>query len=133
MNEYVENGIFKQYDGTILVERTSESGTRRGIMTCVDLSAYSKKMFQMFGGEEAEVSVEFDNQLVGVVFDRFGTNIPIIKTDDEHFVCHVKVAATTQFLSWIISFGQRAKILSPETVVCEMKRLLASVTELYDK
>ena len=41
MNEYVENGIFKQYDGTILVERMSESGTRRGIMTCVDLSAYS--------------------------------------------------------------------------------------------
>ena len=41
MNEYLSNGVFKQYDGTILVERTTESGTRRGIMACVDLSAYS--------------------------------------------------------------------------------------------
>lgn len=32
-----------------------------------DLSSYSKTMFQMFGGEETDVSIEFDNDLVGVV------------------------------------------------------------------
>lgn len=41
MNEYIASGIFSEYDGTILVERTSESGTRRGIMACVNLSDYS--------------------------------------------------------------------------------------------
>ena len=41
MNEYLEKGVFKTYDGTILVERTTESGTRRGIMACINLSAYS--------------------------------------------------------------------------------------------
>ena len=41
MNEYVQKGIFKEYNGTILVERTTESGTRRGIMACIDLSSYS--------------------------------------------------------------------------------------------
>ena len=46
-----------------------------------DLSTYSKTMFQMFSGEEADVSIEFDNELVGVVFDRFGTDIPIVKKD----------------------------------------------------
>ena len=49
-----------------------------------DLSTYSKTMFQMFGGEETDVSIEFDNELVGVVFDRFGTDIPIVKKDDRY-------------------------------------------------
>ena len=63
-----------------------------------DLSSYSKTMFQMFGGEETEVSVEFENDLVGVVFDRFGSDIPIIKKDEKHFICHVKVAVSPHFL-----------------------------------
>ncbi len=98
-----------------------------------DLSAYSKTMFQMFGGEETEVSIEFDNSLVGVVFDRFGTDIPIIKKDDDHFVCYVKVAVSPQFLSWIMSFGNRAKILSPDGVVKEMRSLAREVAEIYEK
>lgn len=41
MDEYLSSGVFKEYDGTILVERTTEAGTRRGIMACINLSAYS--------------------------------------------------------------------------------------------
>ena len=48
-----------------------------------DLSVYSKSMFQMFNGEEADVSIEFENELVGVVLDRFGMEIPILKTDEK--------------------------------------------------
>lgn len=88
-------------------------------------------MFQMFGGEETNVSIQFDNDLVGVVFDRFGTDIPIIKSDENHFVCHVRVAVSPQFLSWIISFGQKAKILSPDSVIDELYQLVKEVKEIY--
>ncbi len=98
-----------------------------------DLSAYSKKMFQMFGGEEAEVSVEFQSELVGVVFDRFGTDVPIIKKDEGHFICYLKVAVSQQFLSWIMSFGKKAKIISPDYVVEEMYQLARDITEIYEK
>ena len=98
-----------------------------------DLSIYAKKMFQMFNGEETDVSIEFDNELVGVVFDRFGTDIPIIKTDEKHFVCRVKVAVSPHFLSWIMSFGKQAKIISPEYVAEEMYRLARNITEIYEK
>lgn len=96
-----------------------------------DLSSYAKTTFQMFGGEETAVEIQFENALVGAIFDRFGTDIPIIKKDDEHFICHVKVAATTQFLSWIISFGGRAKIIGPDNVVSDMQKLLKTVSDLY--
>jgi len=98
-----------------------------------DLSVYSKTMFQMFGGEETDVSVEFDNSLVGVVFDRFGSDIPIVKKDESRFICRVKVAVSPHFLSWIMSFGKKAKIISPDYVVEEMYQLATDLTEIYEE
>ena len=96
-----------------------------------DLSEYSKTMFQMYGGEETEVTIEFDNSLVGVVYDRFGLEVPVVKSGDGHFLCHAKVAVSPQFLSWIMSFGAKAKIISPERVVSEMNRLIDEVRSNY--
>ena len=97
-----------------------------------DLSAYSKTTFAMFGGEETEVSIKFENDLVGVVFDRFGTDVRIVKADEEHFICTVKVAVSPHFLSWIVSFGRRAKIMSPDYVVDEMYALIRESLENYE-
>lgn len=97
-----------------------------------DLSAYSKTTFAMFGGEETEVSIKFENDLVGVVFDRFGTDVRIVKADEDHFICTVKVAVSPHFLSWIVSFGRRAKIMSPDYVVDEMYALLRESLENYE-
>ena len=97
-----------------------------------DLSAYSKTTFAMFGGEETEVSIKFENDLVGVVFDRFGTDVRIVKADEDHFICTVKVAVSPHFLSWIVSFGRRAKIMSPDCVVDEMYALIRESLENYE-
>ncbi len=98
-----------------------------------DLSTYSKTMFRMFSGEETDVSIEFDNELVGAVFDRFGTDIPIVKKNEKHFICRVKVAVSPHFLSWIMSFGKQAKIISPDYVAHEMYQLAKDITEIYEK
>ncbi len=97
-----------------------------------DLSSYSKAIFQMFGGEETEVSIQFDNSLVGVVFDRFGTDVSMIKTDENHFLCRVKVAVSPHFLAWLVGFGDRAKILSPQSTVDEFRFLIESVKRNYE-
>ncbi|MGN0813818.1 MAG: DUF1015 domain-containing protein [Candidatus Coproplasma sp.] len=42
MNDYLESGVFKQIEGGfILVERTTESGTRTGLVLSIDLDDYS--------------------------------------------------------------------------------------------
>ena len=89
-------------------------------------------MFQMFGGEETAVSIRFDNELAGVVFDKFGIDIPVVKADEAHFICRAKVAVSPQFLSWIVSFGDRAKILSPDSVIDELYQLVRNVEKNYD-
>ena len=96
-----------------------------------DLSKYAKSVFSMFGGEEVDVRIEFESSLVGVVFDKFGVDIPIIKSDNEHFTCIVKVAVSPHFLTWIMSFGKQAKILSPDFVADKMLALACEIQDIY--
>ena len=98
-----------------------------------DLSIYSKSMFQMYSGEETDVTIQFENELVGVVYDTFGVDVPIIKTDETHFICNVKVAVSPHFLSWIISFGSRAKIVSPDWVQEQLYELILDAQKQYEK
>ncbi len=96
-----------------------------------DLSEYAKSMFQMFSGDETEVSIRFVNELVGAVYDRFGMNVPIVKSDENHFICKAKVAVSPHFLSWIIAFGDKAQIIAPNGVVEQMRDLLAEASANY--
>lgn len=98
-----------------------------------DLSEYTKSVFSMFGGNEVKVSVKFHNSLAGVVFDRFGTEVPTLRVDDEHFLCNMNVAVSPVFLGWLVGLGDKAEIISPDSVVSEMKEHLEKLKALYDK
>lgn len=41
MELYLKGGVFKSAEGLVLVERTTQSGTRRGILLSIDLEEYS--------------------------------------------------------------------------------------------
>jgi hypothetical protein len=79
----------------------------------LDIAVYSKKLFSMFSGDEETVCIEFTNRLIGVVIDRFGRDVPVIRADDEHFAVSVRVAVSPQFLAWAASFGREAESCPP--------------------
>ena len=56
-----------------------------------DIGAYAKKMFGMFSGEEEMVKILCKNELAGVMIDRFGKDVMMMKADAEHFYVNVKV------------------------------------------
>lgn len=96
-----------------------------------DMAEYAKKVFSMFGGNEEKVTMEFRNELVGVVIDRFGKDIMIAKTDDQHFKITAPVAISTQFLAWVIGLGDGVQILWPDKVVNLMKDEIRRLTDMY--
>ena len=96
-----------------------------------DVSSYSKSVFSMFGGEETSVLLRFSKELAGVVFDKFGMDVSLVKDGAEHFICNVKVMVSPFFLSWVMSFGTKAKILSPQSVIDEMQKLLLEIQNNY--
>ncbi|MBE5843264.1 MAG: WYL domain-containing protein [Butyrivibrio sp.] len=97
-----------------------------------DMAAYTKMNFAMFGGATEIVRLRFMNELVGVIIDRFGKEIPIHKSSEEGWAeTRVEVAVSDQFFGWIFGLGNGIKILGPDDVVSRYKKILKEVSALY--
>lgn len=98
-----------------------------------DPGEYSKEHFGMFNGESRVVSVRFPNSLIGVVLDRFGRDVTIIKGDNDTFSARLKVRISDRFFSWIAGFRGKAVIESPKEAVCEYKAFIEDIrNSFYD-
>ena len=92
-----------------------------------DAAKYTKQTFGMFTGNIKNVQMEFDNSLVGVVVDRFGTDVMIIPKKDDKFTINVDVSVSSMFYSWVAGFEDKVKILGPQEVVDGMKNMIETL------
>ena len=113
------------------IVKTSESREGMKDYRNLDMAEYARKTFGMFGGEESLVTLECENSMVGVMIDRFGKDIPVMKQDDEHFRTTVRVALSMQFIGWVIGLSQGVKIVSPETAVDAVKEEIERLRKQY--
>ena len=97
-----------------------------------DMAVYSRQVFGMYGGEEAQVRLRFANHLAGVVVDRFGKDVPIRRDGEDHFTVWLSVAVSPQFFSWVLGFGEEAQILEPQWVLKRLKSHLEKTLALYE-
>ena len=95
------------------------------------LIEHANQLFQMYSGEALQVKMCFHKNLLNVVIDRFGKDIMLIPDGDEYFNITAKVAVSPIFLSWIIGFGDKAKILYPESVVSQCRELCETTLNQY--
>jgi len=120
---------------------TAEVGTTKIVITRegaeefkkVDMSAYSKYTFSMFGGEITPVTMVFQNRMMGAVMDRFGRDIIVMKEDDRHFRVTVPVAVSQQFYGWVFGLGKSVRIIGPEAVKEGMKKALSDIAARYEE
>ena len=95
------------------------------------LTEHANRLFQMYSGQESTVKLRFHRSLVNVVIDRFGRDILLIPDGEDHFVFTVNVAVSPMFLSWVIGFGKKAKILHPESVAQQCRQMCLEALEQY--
>lgn len=98
-----------------------------------DMSVYTRRNFSMYGGEEARVTMEFDDSLAGVVIDRFGKDVMITRLGDGRFRISAQVAVSPQFYAWVFGLGGGARITAPESVKNGMLEMLESASAYYMK
>ena len=110
-----------QVDKMLHIRMSNESREGKEYFKKLDMADYAKKSFGMFRGKEQTVKMQVDNRLAGVIIDRFGKDVMMIPTDEEHFTVKVDVHVSRQFLGWIFSLGEGIKIVGPEEVVNQMK------------
>ncbi len=92
---------------------------------------HANRLFQMYFGDAADVKLRFHNSLLNVVIDRFGKDTMLIPDGDEYFNFTVKVAVSPMFLSWVMGFGSKAKVLYPQSVVDALCKLCRETMSQY--
>ena len=129
-----DDGKVKHFrvDKMVRVRMTEEPRQGAERFADFDMAVYSKRVFGMYGGEEMNVRILADNSLAGVVLDRFGLQVTILNHGDQFEFC-TKVMISPTFYSWVLGFGGKMKILSPEPVAREAARLAREIVALYDE
>ena len=92
-------------------------------LTGPNLVEHANRAFQMYSGDSASVKLRFHRSLVNVVVDKFGHDKLLIPDGDDHFTFVVDVAVSPIFLSWVISFGEKARIVYPQHVADQCRAL----------
>lgn len=94
---------------------------------------YSKKVFNMFGGKEEKIKLQFENSLIGVVLDRFGKGVMIRKADENSFIINVDALISPTLLGWLFEFGKLVKILEPEDLIEKFRQQAEESLVQYEK
>ena len=108
---------------------TEESRLGRENFKDFDLAAFARKTFGMYGGEDRKITLDGENHLVGVVIDRFGTDVMIHPHDQEHFYAGVTVTVSPQFFGWLAGIGKGIRISWPEDVREAYKQYLQGIVD----
>ena len=129
-----EAGIIKHFrvDKMADIEITEEPRDGEEIYAALDMGVYARKTFGMFTGEETSVRLRFEKDLVGAVIDRLGRDVMLVPDGEDHFTVRTNVIVSPQFFAWVLGFGNKAKILGPESVVRKLREHLNQVTALYE-
>ena len=87
----------------------------------------------MFGGENKRVSMRFNNSLLNVVIERFGTSSDVTYYPDgkSNFIVTTDVEISDQFYAWMCGFRKRASIVRPPEVVEGFKNFLKDIESKY--
>jgi len=99
--------------------------------TVFNVAEYAKQTFNMFNGVDEVVWLEFDNDLVNQVLDRFGADISIQKETEETFSIRTRVKVSSTFFSWVAQYGKKARIMQPQHVRDEFTDFLAEILKQY--
>ena len=116
-----------------------------------DMGMYSRKTFGMFNGQDEQVTLRCTNDMADAIIDRFGQDVflrpvevqvsevdgdasPVdgVRQESTHFEVTVRVSISPVFLTWLMNFGSRVRIVSPQWVIDEQIKLAKACIEQYE-
>lgn len=111
------------------VEIIAEPVSQKAIALRDDMAGYTEQIFKMYGGQLVDLVIEFDDKLIGAVYDKFGEVTKMIRTHEHKCVATVKVQISPTFWGWMFQFGKQMQILSPTNLVEKQKYIIKELLE----
>lgn len=97
------------------------------------LEDYSKKIFEMFDGEEVDVVLECKNEFMKYIIDRFGEGVDTEPVSRTTFEARVRVALSPTFYAWVFTFEGGIRIVSPEKAVEDIVKMAKKLVKAEKK
>lgn len=115
------------------VSPTKEPRDGEEVFRSIDIRTYAQRTFSMYEGKQEHVTLQFIMPLLDTVIDRFGTSrdVQYFQKGDQYFTVTTDVKISDQFFGWILGFGRRAAILSPNHVVEQFTAYIEKISEMY--
>lgn len=96
-----------------------------------NIADYSSKMFNMFAGVNTIVTLLCDLELREEVMDRFGASVPLEAVDITHFKTNVNATLSDGFVSWVMQYGNKIKVIDPPELAEMVKNKAKLIYEEY--
>lgn len=98
-----------------------EDVMKEAILRIPGAGEYTKQVFKMYGGPVCDCALEFENALIGVVYDKFGEDTKMIRLSKNKCIATVKIQVSPTFWGWVFQFVGRMRILSPDALAQEYR------------
>lgn len=105
-----------------------DSISKEGVKVLNKIMNYPKQAFKMFGGPVRKVSLQFDEELIGVIFNKFGEDT-FIKQENGKCISTVNVQVSPTFWGWLLQFPTSMKIIAPDEMKEQYRQWLMSGLE----
>ena len=114
----------------VKIEEAGISKAAANIIEKEDLSQYTEETFKMFSGESRPVRLRFTENLIDMMFDRFGEDTGMERTEDDLIEALVKVQVSPMFFGWICQFAGQMQIVWPDSVSDEFNKYIRNVNTI---
>lgn len=115
------------------VKVSSEEITPSELSGVYAIQKHKRQLFGMFKGEECDVTFEADNTLIDTVLDKFGFDTHLSAVGEHTFRFTATVQISPVFFGWCCSFGDKLKVVGPESAVTMLKEYTAFIFKTYVK
>lgn len=90
-----------------------------------------EQAFRMFLGERRSVKLRFSDRLMGVLYDKFGEDLHIVRIDSRFCEASALVQISPPFWSWLFMFSGELQIVEPEDLVRQYAEKLRQAADAY--
>lgn len=77
----------------------------------INMDEYTEQVFKMYGGPVKDITLEFDDTLIGSVYDKFGEDTKMIRTGEHTIVASVRIQESPTFRGWLAQFDGKMRVL----------------------
>ena len=88
-----------------------------------DPATYRQRSFGMFSGEEVLVTLRCSTKLLGVILDRFGSEVQVFPCGTDQFEVTARVTDSANFRGWVVGFGADMRVVKPDSVAAAVAAL----------